>query len=68
MIKKILVIHGPNLNLLGEREPGIYGNTSIDVLNENIIERAKKYSESKGDSNKNDKSEKDKKKKKGLFS
>lgn len=41
MIKKILVIHGPNLNLLGEREPGVYGNTGIDVLNQNIIDRAK---------------------------
>lgn len=41
MIKKILIIHGPNLNLLGEREPGIYGNTSIEILNNNIIERAK---------------------------
>ncbi|MCR4861374.1 MAG: type II 3-dehydroquinate dehydratase [Ruminococcus sp.] len=41
MINKILVIHGPNLNLLGEREPGVYGNTSIDVLNDNIIDRAK---------------------------
>jgi len=41
MVKKILVIHGPNLNLLGEREPGVYGNTGIDVLNQNIIDRAK---------------------------
>ena len=41
MIKKILVIHGPNLNLLGEREPGVYGNMTIDTLNDNIIERAK---------------------------
>jgi 3-dehydroquinate dehydratase-2 len=40
MIKKILVIHGPNLNLLGEREPGVYGSTGIDVLNSNIIDRA----------------------------
>ena len=40
-IKKILVIHGPNLNLLGEREPGVYGSAGIDVLNENIIDRAK---------------------------
>ena len=41
MIKKILVIHGPNLNLLGEREPGVYGNANIDTLNSNIIDRAK---------------------------
>ena len=41
MIKKILVLHGPNLNLLGEREPGIYGSTGIDELNKNIIARAK---------------------------
>ena len=41
MVKKILVIHGPNLNLLGEREPGVYGSAGIDTLNENIIDRAK---------------------------
>ncbi len=42
MGKKILVIHGPNLNLLGEREPGIYGTGSIDELDRNIILRAEK--------------------------
>ena len=41
MIKNILVIHGRNLNLLGEREPGVYGSASIDTLNSNIIDRAK---------------------------
>jgi len=43
MIKNILVIHGPNLNLLGEREPGIYGEASIDSLNSSIIDRAKEH-------------------------
>ncbi len=28
---KIIVINGPNLNLLGKREPGIYGNTSFEA-------------------------------------
>ena len=40
MSSTILVIHGPNLNLLGEREPGVYGSAGIDVLNSNIIDRA----------------------------
>lgn len=30
---KILVIHGPNLNLLGKREPDLYGQTTLEELN-----------------------------------
>jgi len=41
MIKKILVIHGPNLNMLGEREPGVYGSEGLVTLNDNIITRAR---------------------------
>ncbi len=40
MKKKILVIHGPNLNLLGEREPGIYGDVSFENLNKMIMQKA----------------------------
>lgn len=41
-MQKILVIHGPNLNLLGEREPGVYGTDSFDSINKEIIEEANK--------------------------
>jgi len=36
----ILVIHGPNLNLLGTREPAIYGATSLDDINRTLTETA----------------------------
>jgi len=38
---KILVIHGPNLNLLGTREPDVYGNTTLDDINLQIMALAK---------------------------
>jgi 3-dehydroquinate dehydratase-2 len=38
----ILVIHGPNLNLLGEREPQIYGRISLPKINQKIQAEAKR--------------------------
>ena len=40
---KILVIHGPNLNLLGTREPEIYGYTTLADINNMIREHAQQY-------------------------
>ena len=41
-MKSILILHGPNLNLLGTREPGVYGNWTLDDINEALTSNAVK--------------------------
>ncbi|MCY3821563.1 MAG: type II 3-dehydroquinate dehydratase [Gammaproteobacteria bacterium] len=43
-MSRILLLHGPNLNLLGTREPGIYGADTLDDINA----RARQYAEARG--------------------
>jgi len=40
-MKKILVIHGPNLNLLGQREPKVYGRVTLEAINSALKKTAK---------------------------
>ncbi len=42
MNNKIIIVNGPNLNLLGEREQSQYGSTTFDQLKENCLKEAKK--------------------------
>jgi len=38
--KKIMVIHGPNLNMLGKREPEVYGTATLADVNHMLAQRA----------------------------
>jgi 3-dehydroquinate dehydratase-2 len=42
MSKKIEIINGPNLNLLGKREPDIYGKSTLEEINKDLSNYAKK--------------------------
>jgi 3-dehydroquinate dehydratase-2 len=39
---KILVLHGPNLNLLGVREPDVYGTTTLSEINDRLVALGKR--------------------------
>src|SRR5438552_7020431 len=40
-VKRVVVVNGPNLNLLGKREPHIYGTRSLEDLNQTVREKAR---------------------------
>ncbi|MCL2088918.1 MAG: type II 3-dehydroquinate dehydratase [Oscillospiraceae bacterium] len=39
-MKKVLVLHGPNINMIGEREPSIYGKETYDDINSDILKES----------------------------
>jgi 3-dehydroquinate dehydratase-2 len=40
---RVLVLHGPNLNLLGTREPEVYGQTTLQEIDDRLASEAKEY-------------------------
>lgn len=41
IMQKIMIVHGPNLNLLGTREPSLYGSQTLHELNEALAQQAR---------------------------